>query len=239
MDKLVGQTMEKVLDGNGETMLMVISDHGFCSFRRGIDLNAWLIENGYMKLRPDAEAGFKYLKGIDWEHTRAYALGLAGMFINQKGREGQGVVEPGEETSKLKREISEKLTGLKDPANGEAAIVRVREREESYKGPYLETAPDLIIGYNRGYRVDWDTAIGKVTDAVFHDNKKAWSGDHCIDPELIPGVLFCSHKVLSESPRLMDLGPTALDLFGVEVPGYMDGRPLEIATDRADGAGGA
>jgi hypothetical protein len=110
------------------------------------------------------------------------------------------------------------------------AIVKVRDNEVAYTGPYRETAPDFIMGYSRGYRVGWDTAIGRITGSVFSDNTKAWSGDHCIDPDLIPGILFCSHKVLSESPRLMDLGPTALDLFGVSVPENMDGAPLKVDT---------
>ncbi len=233
MDRLVGQTMKKVLNGDDQTMLMVISDHGFSPFRRGIDLNRWLIENGYMKLKPDAKPGEKYLVGVDWAHTQAYALGLAGLFVNQKGRESQGIVEKGEETRRLKQEIIEKMSGLKDPANGQVAIVKVRDKEEAYTGPYRETAPDFIVGYNRGYRVGWDTAIGRITHSVFADNTKAWSGDHCIDPDLIPGVLFCSHKILSESPRLMDLGPTALDLFGVSVPENMDGVPLKVDTESA------
>jgi predicted AlkP superfamily phosphohydrolase/phosphomutase len=171
--------------------------------------------------------------GVDWANTRAYALGLAGLFINQKGREAKGIVEKGEDTRRLKQEIIARMNGLKDPANGQVGIVKVRDKEEAYSGPYRETAPDLVVGYNRGYRVGWDTAIGRITDSVFSDNTKAWSGDHCIDPDLIPGILYCSHKVLSESPRLMDLGPTALDLFGVSVPENMDGVPLKIDTDSA------
>jgi len=229
MDKLVGQTMTKVLDaGDGDSMLMVISDHGFSPFRRGIDLNRWLIENGYMKLKPDAKPDAKYLTSVDWSQTKAYALGLAGMFINQKGRESQGIVEPGDEMRRLKAEIISKMSGMKDPKSGEVAVTRVQDKEVCYRGPFRDTAPDLVVGYNRGYRVGWDTAIGKITPDIFHDNKKAWSGDHCIDPELIPGVLFCSHKISSDSPRLMDLGPTALDLFGVGVPENMDGVPLKV-----------
>ncbi len=240
MDRLVGRTLESLYgkpegDGNdlarigqSETMLMVISDHGFNPFRRGIDLNAWLIGNGYLTLKPGAKHGEKYLKGVDWSKTRAYALGLAGMFLNLRDREAQGIVEPGEEARKLKQEIIAKLSGLKDPKSNEVAIRRVFDKDSAYNGPFKDAAPDLVIGYNRGYRVDWDTAIGKITRDVFHDNTKAWSGDHCIDPELIPGVFFCSHKVRAGAPRLMDLGPTALDLFGVEVPEHMDGRPLQI-----------
>lgn len=231
MDRLVGETMARTMQGRQakDTLLMVISDHGFNAFRRGIDLNAWLIENGYMALKSGATAGsFKYLSGVDWSRTRAYALGLAGLFLNVKGREAQGIVEPGE-AARLKAEIVGKLSGLCDPQTGESAIRRVYDKESAYAGPYRETAPDLVVGYQRGYRVDWDTAIGKVTGSVFHDNTRAWSGDHCIDPELIPGVFFSSRRVTSESPRLMDLAPTALRLFGVDVPKYMDGKPLEFA----------
>ncbi len=231
MDELVGETMKRTLKDD-KTMLMVISDHGFNAFRRGIDLNVWLIENGYMALKPGAKLGFRYLSEVDWSKTRAFALGLAGLFINVKGRESKGIVEPGAEAQKLKDEIIAKLTGLKDPQDNQPAIRRVFDKDKCYQGPFRDTAPDLVIGYHRGYRVDWDTAIGKVTDAVFHDNTKAWSGDHCIDPELIPGVFFCSHRIRSESPRLMDLGPTALKLFGVNIPGNMDGRPLDIDTGR-------
>ncbi|MHC4066185.1 MAG: hypothetical protein ACYSUI_17045, partial [Planctomycetota bacterium] len=95
--------------------------------------------------------------------------------------------------------------------------------------PYKEEAPDLIPGYNDGYRVAWETAVGQITDTVFHDNKKAWSGDHCVDPKLVPGILFCNRRIETEKPRLMDLGPTALHLFGVDVPAHMDGESLDVA----------
>ncbi len=239
MDRLVGRTLETLYGSDAaggelaqisesDTMLMVISDHGFNPFRRGIDLNAWLIANGYLFLKSSAQPGEKYLRGVDWSRTSAYALGLSGIFLNLRGREAQGIVAPGEEAKKLKQEIVAKLAGLKDPKSNEVAIRRVFDRDSAYNGPFKDAAPDLVIGYNRGSRVAWDTAIGKITGAVFHDNTKAWSGDHCIDPELIPGVFFCSHKVRAEAPRLMDLGPTALDLFGVDVPENMDGRPLQI-----------
>ena len=92
----------------------------------------------------------------------------------------------------------------------------------------------MIVGYNRGYRASWETAIGEVTDKIFHDNTKAWSGDHCIDPSLVPGVLFCNRTIATEHPRLMDIGPTVLDMFGIETPRYMDGRPLEVADAGCD-----
>lgn len=224
MDLLVGETMKRVLDD--KTVLMVISDHGFNAFRRGIDLNRWLIEHGYMVLKPGAEHE-SYLRAVDWSATRAYALGLAGMWINQRGRESRGIVTS-EDAMALRKEIAARLGGLIDPQTGQPAIVRVYDARDVYKGPYRDNAPDLIVGYAGGYRVDWDTAIGKVTNSIFHDNRKAWSGDHCIDPSLIPGVLFCNRRIASPAPRLMDLGATSLNLFGIAPPPYMDGRALEV-----------
>ncbi|UCE58311.1 MAG: alkaline phosphatase family protein [Phycisphaerales bacterium] len=225
MDELVGRTVQQCKDDG--TVLMVISDHGFKPFRRGIDLNVWLEQNGYLKLKPDGR-GKKYLTGIDWSQTKAYCMGLAGIWLNVKGREAQGIVEPGD-ADKLREELCEKLTGLRDEENNELAISRAFDTRKIYSGPYKTEAPDIILGYNVGYRVSWEAAVGQPTDKLFHDNTRAWSGDHCIDPKLVPGVLFCNRKIKDDNPRLIDLGATALDMFGVEVPKIMDGRPLTLA----------
>ncbi len=228
-DELVGRTMQACADD--DTVLMVISDHGFNSFRRGVDLNYWLEQNGYLTLHPDGR-GKKYLAGVDFSKTRAYALGLAGIWLNIKGREAQGVVEP-EEAAQLRAELCEKLSGLHDQETQDLAINRAFDAHRIYRGPYKTEAPDIIVGYAAGYRVCWEAAIGQPTDKLYHENTKAWSGDHCIDPKLIPGVMFCNRKIASENPRLMDISATALDMFGVDVPSYMDGRPLALAD--ADG----
>jgi predicted AlkP superfamily phosphohydrolase/phosphomutase len=226
MDALVGRTMQACNDD--ETVLMVLSDHGFGSFRRGIDLNVWLERNGYLTLKPDGR-GKKYLAGVDWSRTRAYCLGLAGMWLNISGRESQGIVDPGDADT-LRDELCEKLSGLRDDEKDEVAITRAFNARKIYRGPYSGEGPDVIIGYNRGYRVSWEAAVGQPTDGMFHDNRKAWSGDHCMDPRLVPGVLFCNRRVdvKDKMPRLMDIGPTVLDMFGVAVPSSMDGRPLVV-----------
>lgn len=226
MDALVGKTMEKC--DNDKAMLMVISDHGFNSFRYGIDLNRWLLENGYLALI-EGETGNKHLASVDWSKTRAYAIGLAGIFLNLKGREGQGIVNPDGEATALREEIENKLMALRDPFRNSQAIKTVYNALKTYTGPYRSEAPDLIIGYQAGYRAAWETAIGEITETVFHDNTKAWSGDHCIDHTLVPGVLFCNRRIETENPRLMDIGPTILDMFGVTVPKNMDGKPLAVA----------
>ncbi|MCH7595013.1 MAG: alkaline phosphatase family protein [Planctomycetes bacterium] len=233
MDKLVGRTM-KVCESD-DTVLMVISDHGFNPFRRGIDLNVWLEQNGYLTLKEGGRHQ-KYLAGVDWSKTKAYCVGLAGLWLNVKGREAQGIVDP-KDANRLRDEIAEKLTGMRDEENDEEAIRRAFNAHRIYDGPYTDQSPDLILGYNTGYRVSWEAAIGQPTDRLFHDNLKAWSGDHCIDPTLVPGVLFCNRKIETEHPRLMDIGPTVLDMFGIEVPAHMDGKPLNVAESNGKSSG--
>jgi predicted AlkP superfamily phosphohydrolase/phosphomutase len=227
MDAIVGRTMARC--AGTDTLLMVLSDHGFTTFRRGVDLNRWLEETGYLVVN-DARRGEDYLAGVDWSRTRAFALGLTGIFLNLKGKFANGIVEPGPQAEKLRAEIAEKLVALTDPANGQRAVRRVYQAPRAYRGPYVGQAPDLIVGYESGYRVSWDAAVGRTTTAIFHDNRKAWSGDHCVDPSVVPGVLFCNHAIHGENPRLLDIAPTVLGAFGVPAPEYMDGRALTVGS---------
>jgi len=229
-DELLGRVMAETPD---DTLLMVISDHGFKSFIRGINLNSWLHQNGYLKLK-NGDYSVEYFQNVDWKKTKAYSVGLAGVYLNIKGREKFGCVNAGEEAQQLRREIIEKLTGLNDPDSNVIAINEIYDSKEIYSGPYVDDAPDLIIGYNDGYRISWEAAIGKTTKTVFEDNTKCWSGDHGIDPKLVPGVIFCNHDIETEEPALVDIAPTLLKLFGNQVPPYMDGKPLVmpgLATD--------
>jgi predicted AlkP superfamily phosphohydrolase/phosphomutase len=220
MDTLVG----KAADHAGrETAFFVLSDHGFCSFRRGVNLNTWLYQNGYLALK-DGLDDSTFLRGVDWSQTRVYALGLGGMYLNLQGREAQGTVSPGKEAEALKSELIRKLTALRD---GDASPVRnVYATDALYKGPYLEAAPDLIVGYSEGYRVSWDSAVGRITGVAVDDNPKAWSGDHCVDPVLVPGVLFANRSIAAADPGIEDLAPTALALFGIRPPAWMEGTSL-------------
>jgi predicted AlkP superfamily phosphohydrolase/phosphomutase len=223
MDNLVGIAASHV-DEN--SILFVLSDHGFCSFRRGVNLNSWLRDNGYLVLENGAHESGPYFRGVDWSQTKAYAVGLAGLYLNVKGREAGGTVAPGAEAEKLKREIMERLSNLVDEEQNQIGIRTVYATSDLYKGPYAAEAPDLIVGYNEGYRISWDAAVGKVSAQVFEDNCKAWSGDHCVDPSLVPGVLFSSRKIAADNPGIEDMAPTALTLFGLEPPRWMEGKPL-------------
>lgn len=213
---------------------LVISDHGFQSFRRGINLNSWLHQQGLLHLESANAACGDWFANVDWSRTKAYALGLGGLFINQRGREARGIVAPGEETQAIKRQIIEGLTGLRDPAADEVAINAVFDPAEVHSdGPYRGNGQDLIIGYNAGYRASWEGAVGRVTREVFTDNTKAWSGDHCIDPRLVPGVLFSNWPIAAVEPHIRDLAPTILAMFGVGKPGHMTGRILSVKTPAA------
>ena len=220
MDRVVGRTLKHV---DKDTALFVLSDHGFCSFKRGVNLNAWLRQHGYLALKPDATEGAEYLEGIDWANTRAYTFGLSGLYLNLRGREAQGVVAP-DEAAALRAELAAQLTGLLD--EGTVAIQHAYDSAQIYRGPYRDAAPDLVIGYAPGYRASWSAAVGAVTSAVFEDNLKCWSGDHCVDPSAVPGVLFANCRVEGNNPGIEDMAPTVLRLFGIEPPAWMEGKSL-------------
>jgi predicted AlkP superfamily phosphohydrolase/phosphomutase len=222
VDETVGKLLPYLDD---RTVLIVMSDHGFKPFRRGINLNSWLMREGYLHLKDGSNEGGEWFDGVDWSKTKAYALGLGGIFANLKGRESRGIVEP-EELPNLVMELKDLLSGLKDEANGEVAIKGVYDAKEVYSGPYVVEGPDLIVGYNTGYRASWDGVTGKVTDEVFSDNTKAWSGDHCIDPSCVPAVLMSNRKITIDNPSIQDVAPSILRLFGLEPPVYMDGKPI-------------
>jgi predicted AlkP superfamily phosphohydrolase/phosphomutase len=228
MDDLVGRVRAKL---DSRSVLIVMSDHGFKSFRRGVNINSWLWKNGYLALKDGKNESGEWFKDVDWKKTKAYALGLGGLYLNLKGREAKGTVAPGQEAEALKDELVRKLGGLNDVGKNVTAVNEAYDTDKIYAGPYKGNAPDLIIGYAEGYRASWDSVTGKVNDVIFDDNIKAWSGDHCIDPKVVPGVLFTSLKVREKSPSIMDIAPTVLELFGLKPPAHMDGKTLIDAAD--------
>ena len=73
----------------------MLSDHGFAPYNRSFNLNTWLLNNGYIKLKSGASTdSSEPLANVDWTQTRAYGLGLNGLYLNLKGRETNGIVEP-------------------------------------------------------------------------------------------------------------------------------------------------
>jgi predicted AlkP superfamily phosphohydrolase/phosphomutase len=226
MDGLVGRTLERLSERD---LLIVMSDHGFQPFSRGVNVNSWLHQNGYLALKDGAVESGEWFSNVDWSRTKAYAMGLGGIYINERGREAQGTVAAGDEKRLLKEELVARLSGLRDAERGDIGITQVWDSAILYAGPYLDNAPDLIVGYAAGYRASWDSVTGKISPRVFEDNVMSWSGDHCIDPRLVPGVFFSSKRLeASRQPHIMDIAPTVLAAFGVERPGHMDGTALHF-----------
>ncbi len=221
MDGLVGRVRERM--GKDDVMI-VMSDHGFKPFRRGMNLNTWLWRHGFLALKGGAPSGAQWYQDVDWSRTKAYAVGLGGIYLNVRGREAFGIVEPGDEAAAVKRAIAEKLRGARDDARGEAAVASVYDTAEIYRGPYVREAPDLFVGFRVGWRASWECATGTITDETFSDNVKSWSGDHCMNPPDVPGIFFVNRKIRPGNVDIMDVGPTILDLFGVPVPGWCDGK---------------
>jgi predicted AlkP superfamily phosphohydrolase/phosphomutase len=232
-DDLVGRLQARLPK---DAVFMVMSDHGFHSFRRSVNLNTWLVQNGYMvfegqqsekKTLADLFGRGRFWEGVDWSRTRAYAVGLGQIYFNLRGRESQGIVSSGAEYKALQEEIGNKLVGLTDPDTGEKVMRAVYRRDDIYKGEYIQSAPDLQTGFNDGYRVGWQDTMGGVGRAVIENNNRKWSGDHCATAaEISGGVFFSNRKISTGAPHIMDLAPTILKLLEVPQPGDLDGKPL-------------
>jgi len=225
MDGMVGKLLDRLGD-DPETVVIAMSDHGFTNFRRGVNLNTWLRDEGYLVLKDGAATSGDWFEKVDWSRTRAFSLGLTGLFVNRKGRERSGIVPEGDEYVALIAEMMQKLEALVDPATGERCIRKVRSAIASADGPYRYDAPDLLVGYEGGYRNSWECATGAVTPEVFSDNTKSWSGDHCVDPEIVPGVFFCNRAITVERPHIADISSSVMRLFGQEPGRHMQGRMI-------------
>ena len=193
-----------------------MSDHGFASWRRAFNLNSWLRENGYLVIRKGELATSPgFFSNVDWSKTRAYALGLNGLYINLKGREANGAVEPADRDH-LVAEIADKLAGTIDPRTGAPAITRVFRREKVYKlAGFEDIAPDMIVGYAKGTRSSDESALGGLAAEIFEDNTTPWTGDHCMDPDAVPGVLLTSRPLGRDAPTLQALPGSILGELGI------------------------
>jgi predicted AlkP superfamily phosphohydrolase/phosphomutase len=223
MDGALAKLQEKV---DAQTTLIVLSDHGFAPFYRAFHLNSWLRSQGYVSLLDFSQG--EMLQNVDWKNTRAYATGFNLLYLNLQGREKEGIVATGGEQQRLLDELASRLLAIRDPKNGEPVVTRVDRGLDVYPDAAAGKGPDLVVGYNRGYRASWETALGKFPREILRDNTEKWSGDHLIAADWVPGVILANRKVVATKPSLLDIAPTVLAEFGIAKPASMKGKSLLV-----------
>lgn len=235
MDPVLGKIRNRVGE---DTLILVMSDHGFAPYRRKFSLNTWLLEEGYLVLKEGAEreapegtqeAGKVYVAlAVDWEKTRAFGMGFNGLYLNQEGRESQGIVSPGAEAEALLREIKMKLEGLRDSERGGTPVVLSADlASEVYQGERLSESPDIVVGYNSGYGNSDQASEGRIPHAVLSDNLGGtFNGSHLMDPSVVSGILITNGEVELADPRLEDLTAEILKRYDVRPSPGMVGRPV-------------
>ena len=224
LDGAVGETIDK---SPPDTIIIVMSDHGFAPFDRAVHLNTWLMKEGFLALDDPTNMGDEELfPHVDWSKTQAYSLGLNGLYLNLKGREANGIVSPGEEAAGVIRRLTERLLAFRDPQSADSVVKRVYQTRLVYQHKYLEKAPDLIVGYARRYRSSWQTSLGAVPKEIIEDNTQAWIGDHCMAAEVVPGVFLSNRSIRRNSPDLVDVTATIFNQFGVTPSEKIKGEPI-------------
>lgn len=228
MDEFLTKLMEKLKPTD---LMIIVSDHGFNKFNREFHLNTWLHKEGYIVLKDGKKTSEKWYADVDWSKSRAYGQGLNGIFLNLKGREKFGIVNPGKEEQTLKEEIKQKILKVVDDGpdgHGEHPVKGAWRREEIYKGPYTRNAPDIVIGYTVGYRVSWESAVNFIGEKLFSDNVRFWSADHAFTTDAVPGIFFSNRKTKEKNPRLLDISPSILKALGIQPPSFVEGKDLQL-----------
>jgi predicted AlkP superfamily phosphohydrolase/phosphomutase len=164
----------------------------------------------------------------DWSKTRAFSLptDLEGCIrINLKGREPQGVVEPGREYNELCQEIRSRLVELTNPANGMPAVRHVWIRNEVFPGERQEQLPDLIVAWNNEapFRSLASSRLGNIEG----DNADPRPGTHSPYGFLLAGGAGVPSGIRA-SGRLVDVAPTIMKMLGLTPSANMDGVPLSV-----------
>jgi len=223
MDQAIGEAM---LKAGADTRLVVMSDHGFARFDRAVHLNTFLMQNGFLTLDDPRNVGDEEVFAhVDWTRTVAYAMGLNGIYISQEGRENGGIVPP-EDKQLVADKIAARLKEFKDPVTGENVVDEVYFPETSFKGRNLKYSPDIFVGFRRGFRASWQTALGAVPKLTVEDNTQAWIADHCMASNQVPGVILSNRKISLAAPQLVDVTATVLNEFGIPKPAAMIGKSV-------------
>jgi predicted AlkP superfamily phosphohydrolase/phosphomutase len=234
-DQFVGEVLARLDPG---TTVLIVSDHGFHSWRKAVNLNTWLVQQGYMAIETqraqpgekkldDLFGGGEFWENVDWSRTRAYAMGLGQIYFNLRGREARGIVSPGAEAKQLADDLAAHLLTMTDPDDGTRIVRAVYKRDDVYSGEFIQNASELQVGMEDGYRVSWQTALGGSPQGIVYPNMKKWSGDHGgYDFATTAGVLISNKPIGVAEPSIIDIAPTVLKFFGVQVPATIDGKAL-------------
>jgi predicted AlkP superfamily phosphohydrolase/phosphomutase len=234
MDEIIGNVMQQM---SPSTTLIVVSDHGFHSWRKGFNTNTWLVENGFMKLKGSGDKAPEalyseesFFPNVDWDQTQAYALGLGQIYFNLKGREKHGLVyQTSPEYDALLDHIIAGLESYVDPDTGQRVIEKVYRGRDIFRGDQTRECADLQIAFRPNYRTSWQTTLGAVPAGIVVANLKKWSGDHCAsDPSDTKGILLCNRKLPPGDISIADIAPTALRYFDVVVPSQIDGKAFDL-----------
>lgn len=225
MDKMLGKVLAQNDINDPNLTLMVMSDHGFAPFRRQVNVNTWLYENGYLALSDSRNIENRsYFENVNWSRTGAYGVGINSIYLNMSDREKEGIVLPNQRKQLLEG-LSRDLLDFVDPATGKKVVSRIRivPGKEHERNPH---APDLIVGWNFGYRTSWESILGGFSREICSDNLDKWSGDHCVDPKLVPAVLFANKQVSKKNPKLCDITATILEEFKITPNHEVEGKSL-------------
>jgi len=222
VDRALGAIRERL---PAETLLVVMSDHGFQAFTRDVHLNAWLRDAGYLVMKSGETTGHIVGDDVDWSKTRAYGLGFNGLYLNLEGREAQGIVDPAE-AGQLLDEIARKLEAFRDPESGEQVVLRAARGDAIYSSARASEGPDVVVGYNAGYGCSDQSTLGEITEGVIEYNTSRWSGNHLMAPEVVPGILLVNRKLSNDGHDLTDLTATLLSYYGIELLPAMTGKPI-------------
>jgi predicted AlkP superfamily phosphohydrolase/phosphomutase len=211
VDAVLGHVRERLPEG---TLLLVMSDHGFQPYTRKFSLNAWLRDRGYLVLKDGKRTGHVGLEDVDWAKSRAYGLGFNGLYLNLVGREAQGSVSA-EQAPAVAAEIARALEAERDPKDGGRVVRKAYPAAEAFHGARVAEAPDLVVGYEAGYAGSDPSTLGEIGEVALEDNTGRWSGNHLIDPSLVPGVLLSNRAGIGEGNDLTDVTASVLAHYGL------------------------
>ncbi len=200
VDKIIGKILKKI---NNKTLLTIVSDHGFVPFKKVVHLNTFLKKKKYLSLKGNRKTSPYLFENVDWNKTKAFALGFSSIYINDKYRK----------TFPYKK-FTKDLYQITDPENNKKVIKRIYLKSEIYKGRFLKDAPDFVVGTIPPYRISSETAVGGITKNIIDKNEKDWGFDHIVDKEFVPG-LFLTNQKLSKIKNVEEIFNHILSFFNI------------------------